>query len=148
MAIRPGKALTLKETTDFASMRQLALNSGLEDGAFSDFVKAYGFFDGEELVACAGLKMQGGVFSLECVAVKEELRGRGLGGKLVAALEEEAKKRGASKIWALARTPTFFEKVGYRQVSAWESEGPKLTACLSCRQYLRSCSPSIVLKEF
>jgi N-acetylglutamate synthase-like GNAT family acetyltransferase len=148
MTTRPGKALRLKETTDFASMRQLALNSGLEDGAYSDFVKAYGFFNGEELVACAGLKMQGDVFLLECVAVKEELRGRGLGGKLVAALEEEAKKRGASKIWALARTPAFFEKAGYRKVRAGESEGPKLTACLSCRQYLRSCSPSIVLKVF
>jgi len=146
MTTRPGKALSLKETTDFESMRQLALKSGLEDGAYSDFVKAYGFFDGEDLVACAGLKMQGDVFTLECVAVKEELRGRGLGGRLVATLEEEAKKRGASKIWALARAPTFFEKAGYRKVSAGESEGPKLTACLGCRQYLRSCSPSIVLK--
>lgn len=146
MATRPGRSLELRETTDFASMRLLALNSGLEDGAYRDFVKAYGFFDGKELVACAGLKEQGGVFSLECVAVKEELRGRGLGGKLVATVEEEAKRRGASKIWAVARAPGFFEKAGYTKVSAMESEGPKLTACLGCRQYLRGCSPSIVLK--
>jgi N-acetylglutamate synthase-like GNAT family acetyltransferase len=146
MTTRPGTALRLKETTDFASMRQLALTSGLEDGAYSDFVKAYGFFDGEELVACAGLKVQGGVFSLECVAVKDELRGKGLGRRLVATIEEEAKKRGASKIWALARAPAFFEKAGYRKVSAGESDGPSLTACLGCRQYLRNCTPSIVLK--
>lgn len=146
MAADPNSELELKETTDFVSMKNLALNSGLEDGAYNDFAKAFGFFDGKELVACAGLKVQGKAFFLECVAVKESLRGRGLGRRLVAVLEEEARKRGASEIWALARAPAFFERVGYRRVSEGVPGGPNLTSCLSCRQYLRNCNPSIVLK--
>lgn len=146
MVARRGKGLRLRETTDFSSMRQLALSSGLEDGAFRDFVQAYGFYDGDELVACAGLKEQNGIFSLECVAVKEAFRGKGLGRQLVESLEDDARRKGATKIWALARTPAFFEKIGYRKVSVAESDGPNLAGCLSCRQYLRECNPSVVLK--
>ena len=127
-------------------MRQLALDSGLEDGNYGDFVRAYGFYSGDELVACAGLKEQRGVFSLECVAVKEGFRGKGLGRHLVESLEKDAVERGAKKIWAIARAPSFFEKVGYSSVSAEEPEGPNLATCLSCRQYQRDCNPSVVLK--
>ena len=102
--------MKFRETTDFSSMRRLALSSGLEEGAYSGFVRAYGFYDGSELVACAGLKEQSGVFSLECVAVKEAFRCRGLGRRLVESLEDDARKRGARKLWALARAPAFFEK--------------------------------------
>jgi N-acetylglutamate synthase-like GNAT family acetyltransferase len=146
MVVRRWKGLKFRETTDFSSMRRLALSSGLEDGAFRDFVKAYGFYDRDVLVACAGLKEQSGVFSLECVAVKETFRGKGLGRQLVESLEDDARKKGATKIWALARTPAFFERIGYRRVSVEESEGPNLAACLNCRQYLRECNPSVVLK--
>ncbi len=139
-------SLVLKETTDFPSMRRLALESGLEDGAYQDFVKAFGFYEGEMLVACAGLKNLKDAYLLECVAVKEELRGRGLGRQLVELLEEEAKRLGASRIWALARAPAFFEKVGYKKVDVSYPGGPNLTSCLSCKQYMSTCSPSIVLK--
>lgn len=140
------KSLELKETADYASMRRLALRSGLEDGEYSDFVKAYGFYDGDELVACAGLRQRGSAFSLECIAVSQELRCRGLGSELVATVEEEARRRGAKELWALARAPVFFEKIGYDRMTDAVPDGPSLTACRTCRQYLRSCNPSIVMK--
>lgn len=146
MAVPAANELELRETTDFASMRRLALESGLEDGAYDDFAKAFGFYDGETLVACAALKVQGDVFSLECVAVRPELRRKGLGRRLIAALEEEAKRRGALRLWALARAPAFFEKAGYRRVASGVPGGPNLTSCMSCVQYHRDCDPSIVLK--
>jgi N-acetylglutamate synthase-like GNAT family acetyltransferase len=138
----------LKETTDYAAMRQLALDSGLEDGNYSDFVKAYGFFEGATLVACAGLKSKRGIFSLECVAVKEGLRGAGLGSRLIGILEEEAMGRGADRVWALARAPGFFEKIGYRRMVDGVPDGPNLVACKACRQFHENCNPSIVLKVF
>jgi len=147
MARRIAEHLEFRETKDFASMRRLALRSGLEDGAYDDFAKAFGFFHNSELVACAGLKVLGDVFSLECVAVSEELRGVGLGRRLVTALENEAILMGATWIWALARAPGFFEKIGYTRVSSEESPGPSLKGCESCPQYLRSCTPSIMMKK-
>jgi len=146
MAAHLPSNLEFRATDDFSSMRLLALESGLEDGAYSDFVCAYGFYDGDALVACAGLKEQSGVYSLECVAVKEELRGKGLGKRLVESLERDAARRGASRIWALARAPEFFLRIGYAVVSHEKSEGPTLRGCLNCKQYRHGCNPAIVLK--
>jgi N-acetylglutamate synthase-like GNAT family acetyltransferase len=140
--------IEMMETNDFRQMRELALRSGLEDGKYEDFAKAFGFFASGRMVACAGLKVQGNVFTLECVAVTEELRGKGLGSQLVGALEGEARNRGATKIWALARTPAFFEKIGYRRAEPSVSEGPNLEGCQTCRQYRVNCHPSVMLKTF
>jgi len=148
MAVCQWSDLKFRETDDFPAMRLLALESGLEDGSYDDFVSAYGFYDGDALVACGAMKEKRGVFSLECLAVKERFRGRGLGRHLVESLEKNAVKRGAKKMWALARAPGFFEKIGYSRVNAEESEGPTLSGCLNCRQYQRGCNPSIVLKIF
>ena len=147
MARKTTDHLEFRETNDFGSMRRLALRSGLEDGAYDDFAKALGFFRNGELVACAGLKVQNEVYSLECVAVSEELRSEGLGRRLVTALEDEARLMGATRMWALARAPVFFERIGYQRVSQEDSPGPSLKGCESCPQYLRSCKPSIVKKD-
>ena len=139
--------LVLKETDDFESMRSLALESGLEEGTYKDFVKAVGVFERGTMVACAGLKVKGGVFSLDCVAVRDGFRGRGLGRKLITSLEDEARRLGASELWAIARAPEFFEKSGFRRTDSGVPGGPSLESCLSCRQYMQTCNPSIVVKS-
>lgn len=137
----------LRRTEDFAAIRALALSSGLEDGTFESVVTAYGFFLGDELVGCAALKKDGTRFAVEWLAVKEGMRGKGLGAMLVGRIEIEARARGADRLWALARAPDFFEKIGYIRVGAHESGGPTLTNCMLCSQYQRNCFPAIVAKK-
>jgi amino-acid N-acetyltransferase len=146
MALRQETDLEFRETQDYQSMKRLALEAGLEDGTYSDFVIAFGFYDRDSLVACGAVKEQKGVYSIECLAVREGFRGRGLGRRLVESLEKDATKRGAAKMWAVARAPDFFERIGYTKVSSENSEGPTLSGCMSCRQYQHGCNPSIVVK--
>jgi N-acetylglutamate synthase-like GNAT family acetyltransferase len=137
----------MREVTDLEAVRRLALEAGLEDGPFEDIVFTCGFFEGENLKGCAALRDRGGVFSVEWLAVDSGMRGRGLGRLLVRRIEAESKSRGAGRIWALARAPAFFQRIGYRIVPQEESPGPTVTNCLKCRQYNSTCFPKIVTRE-
>lgn len=54
---------------------------------------------------------------IKWVAIDEALRGKGLGRKLMAAAEKEARKRGAKMIWLDTfsyQAKPFYEKLGYK----------------------------------
>jgi amino-acid N-acetyltransferase len=138
----------LKKTDDFEAIRKLALASGLEDGTFENIVAAFGYYIGEELMGCVALKRDGDRHSVEWLSVAESLRHKGIGSILVANVEAEARMRGAEKLWALARAPQFFEKIGFRITTPEESGGPTMSNCLLCSQYQKSCFPAIVVKDF
>ncbi len=137
----------LRPTDDFEAIRRLALSSGLEDGTFLRTLVAFGYYLQDELVGCATLRNDGDMYSVDWLAVDERMRGKGLGSALVAVITEEARKRRATKLWALARAPVFFEKIGFRRIIADEGIGPALANCLVCRQYQKSCFPAIMIKD-
>jgi len=139
--------LVFRETYDYEAMRRLALASGLEEGSFDGYVASFGFYRGPELVACAALRIRGEQYTVECLVVEHELRGRGVGTTLVRRVEEEARIRGGKKLWAVARAPEFFEKMGFIRRSGDEPGGPSIEGCKNCRQYLRMCQPGIFMKE-
>ncbi len=140
----PGR---LSETDDHEAIRALALRSGLEDGNFEDIVSAYGFYMADELVACAALKRVGDTFSVEWLSVDEQHRKTGIGRTMVDRVAAEAKALGATRLWALARAPEFFEHIGFRRSSPEASPGPTFAGCAKCSQYDVTCFPKIVVKD-
>lgn len=136
----------LRRTRDYEAIRKLALASGLEDGTFENIVSAFGYYLGDELAGCVALKRDGTRFSVEWLAVAEKLRRKGLGSLLVGAVEAEARMMGADRLWALARAPRFFERIGYRTSTMEEAGGPAMSNCLLCQQYQKSCFPAVVVK--
>jgi len=141
------KGPELKRTADFEGMRALALSSGLEDGTFENIITAYGYYLDAGLVGCVALKKDGNRYSIEWLAVAEPLRSKGVGALLVKTIENEARVRGADRLWALARAPRFFEKIGYRTSTMMESGGPSMSNCMLCQQYQRTCFPAVMVKR-
>jgi len=137
----------LRETSDFSAMLSLARESGLDSDHLTSIVSAYGFYLDGKLVGCAALKKSGDLFKVECLAVVESMRGRGLGRTLVARIEKEAVAKGARTLWAIARQPRFFERIGYRISSANNPGAPKNDDCMTCPQFGKSCCPAIVVKD-
>jgi len=137
----------LRETNDFSAMLRLGRESGLESDHLTSIVSAYGLFLDGDMVGCAALKKGEDLFMVECLAVVESMRGRGLGRILVTRIEKEAGARGAKKLWALARQPRFFERIGYRIVPPNEPSAPKNDDCMTCPQFGKSCCPAIVVKD-
>ena len=140
-------AISLRQTDDFKGIRSLALRAGLEDGKFDDIVAAYGCYSGHGLVGCAALKRVGDTFSIEWLAVEGSHRRKGIGRAIVGRVASEAKGRGATQLWALARAPDFFMRLGFLQSSPEVSPGPNLAGCAKCAQYQVSCFPKIVVKD-
>lgn len=136
--------MEIRPTEDREAVRALALEAGLEDGSFDGVIRTYGVFDDSQLKGCVGLKKAGEVYSVEWLAVKEELRGHGIGRKLVQRVAEDARSLGAKEIWALARAPDFFLRMGFTLSSEEESPGPTYAGCAKCPQYKKTCRPHIV----
>lgn len=55
--------------------------------------------------------------------VREDLRGSGLGSRLLAAFESEARARGADRVFVTSFTfqaPGFYRRHGYRELFRWD----------------------------
>ena len=69
---------------------------------------------GEVRVGVVGLEVHGSHALLRSLAVERRHRSRGLGARLVRAIETEARARGVAALYLLTTTATaFFERVGY-----------------------------------
>lgn len=147
MTESPQNGLKLRPTNDYEAIRRLALASGLEDGTFQRTIAAFGYYLFDDLVGCASLNRDGERYSVDWLAVAERMRGKGLGDGLVGMIAKEAKRRGANRLWALARAPEFFKRIGFRRIAADDGIGPELANCLICRQYQKSCFPAIMIKD-
>lgn len=145
----PGEdAVVIRVTDDLDAVRTLCVQAGLDmqDGPLDGIVVAYGAYAGERFVGCATMQsLEGGRF-LEYVAVDAGFRNRGIGAMLVARIEEEARAMGMRELWAKARAPGFYQRIGYRVLGDGE-RGPKnLDTCRDCPQFRRDCFPVIVVK--
>ena len=137
----------VQHTHDFEAMRSLALRAGLEDGNFEGVVTAFGCFRDGALIGCAALKCADETYTVEWLAVDEPYRRTGIGKAMVDRVAAEARSRGARQLWALARAPAFFERIGFRVSPPEESPGPTFAGCLKCTQYGVSCFPKIVVRD-
>ncbi|MDQ1371977.1 MAG: amino-acid N-acetyltransferase [Candidatus Thermoplasmatota archaeon] len=142
------EAIMIRRTEDLDAMKALCVSAGLDmaEGPLEGVVVAYGAYLGDKLVGCATLQFADGGHFLEYVAVDASVRSRGIGASLVAKIEEEARARGMSDLWAKAKAPVFYERIGFRVLTEGE-RGPKnLDTCQTCPQFRSTCFPAIVVK--
>lgn len=144
---RRARNAELRPTNDYESMVRLGRQAGLEIEQLGPVLDAYGLFENDKMVGCACLREREGAYLLECLAVSERFRGIGLGTRLVRAVEADAKARGATRLRALARSPGFFLKIGYRVANPMEVDYPSTASCGGCPQLNKSCFPSVVIRD-
>jgi predicted N-acetyltransferase YhbS len=74
--------------------------------------------DNEEIIGYITVLIDSGVAQIEPLMVKTELKGQGIGTKLIRAAEDKAKELGAHKVWLETgvdwKSKAFYEKNGYR----------------------------------
>jgi amino-acid N-acetyltransferase len=101
---------------DFAPVRQLLIDAGLPVDDFVLDHLAFVASDNEKPLAAIGCEKLGESWLLRSLVVAEGQRSRGLGAKLVAALEADAREHGVGEIWLLTiDADGFFESQGYRR---------------------------------
>lgn len=113
----------------------------------TDLVKCWQITDGDgRLVGAFVLARREGEFICDGIAINEELRGTGLGSRLLELGIEETVKQGGNRMFLVARAPEFFRKNGF--VTVPRQEAPNFFECLTCPQYGVSCHPEVMRIDF
>jgi len=132
-----------KEIGEFCCRAGLPLFIPVHDNLLAQFV----IRDSEgRLGAAARLEYNFDQPFVEEVAVREDLRGTGLGTEVLGAVIEEARKRGIRTIWAMARAPGFFRKMGFAEAPEKELLEKLMAQCHECRDYRNVCNPMLLKK--
>lgn len=143
---------TIKETDDYARLSAFYEENGLEievsETAPEGTLKSWKYEDErtKELLAAATLQKRDGCYVLADLAVKEELRGTGMGRELLKLAEDEAKALGAVEMWLVGKVPAFYSKFGWMETE--RSTAPDISRCQSCQDFGNTCFPSIMKKVF
>ena len=72
---------------------------------------------------------------IRALAVSSEYKRRGIGTKIVQALEEEARELGCTKVFALTYQPEFFKSCGYEEVSKDQMPQKVWKECINCIKF-------------
>ncbi len=103
------------------------------------------------IIGCASLhiiwtgKKDEVLAEIRSLAVEKRYQNRGIGTALVKKLEEEAKKLGIKKIFALTYIPDFFHKLGYETISRELLPYKIWTECINCPFFI-NCKEVPVIK--
>ena len=92
--------------------------------------------EGERVIACAALHISWlDLAEIKSLAVADDSREQKIGGRLVNACVEEAKKIGIATVFCLTYKPAFFEKFGFTQVDKAELPRKVWTECYRCPKF-------------
>jgi N-acetylglutamate synthase-like GNAT family acetyltransferase len=95
-------------------------------------------------VGFGGLEIFGSQALLRSLVTLPPVRGRGIGGAMVAALEMEARIRGCRTVWLLThKAANFFARLGYRACERAEAPKPIREAA----HFARPASASAMMKR-
>ncbi len=141
-------ALLIALSDDLAASVALAKQAELEVASDQAPPMAmWGAFDGGRMVGTVSLNDYKGLPIVGRIAVERSYRGQGLGRRLLAALEQEARSRVLPTLWATARAPGFFVANGFAVVSQGAEQALLLSECADCDQRGKMCHPQAVRKE-
>ena len=85
------------------------------------------------ILACGALKEYSpSVAEVAAIAVSPDAQGLGLGRRIVAAVEDLARKRGVPEVFALTLAPEFFEALEYHRVDRARYPEKIRRDCIGC----------------
>lgn len=101
----------------------------------------------EELVACGALHFYSpATAEVRSVAVREGMKGRGVGKLLAEAIETEALEFGLESVFAFTYVPGFFHKLGFVEVDRGELPLKAWKDCLRCPKF-QCCDEIAMVKK-
>ncbi len=143
--------IAIRRTADVDTVKRLAVEAGLDESERADDVAlaAWLAVDEEtgEPVGGITLERSRGMDTVNWMAVAEPWRRQGIAGRLMGALEDEARRRGIPRLFLTARIASFYRAQGFVEVDDPARRALLLGDCPQCPQYGRTCTPVAMVKE-
>lgn len=99
--------------------------------AIDDYIVAVNRHD--RVLACGAVREYSpSLAEVSAIAVAREAHGRGVGSRIVHAVEALARRRGIVEVFALTLAPRFFEELGYRTVERAQYPEKVRRDCTGC----------------
>lgn len=143
-----GQDIEIRLMHDVGAAVELGTRAGLAEmeSDLEGLEAIWGAYAGQVLIGIAALHRRGRLDVVGWLAVDEAQRGRGVGARLLAELETEARRRSVRTLWATARAPGFFLAHGYEARDNGVEALSLLADCPACAQYGTTCTPRAVSK--
>ena len=104
------------------------------------------YVDEDGVGGCCALHVEmADLAEIRSLAVRRELRARGLGVRLLRACLNEAAELGLPRVYALTRAPEFFGKQGFREVEMHELPHKVFRDCVRCALFPECDEVAMVL---
>ena len=137
----------ISKTDDYEKLVEMFIRNGLEfsieEPLPTDLVQCWKAEDeAGTLIGGCVLALRGGEYIIDGIAAEPEYRRKKLGGELLDLALREARRRGAAKVYLVAKAPGFFRKHGFGTIEP--EQVPGLFDCPSCPQYRKSCYPEVM----
>lgn len=125
--------------SDLENLKTVLLNEGLPVKTIG--IAPISFFaivdENKQAIGWGGIEVYGNAGVMRSVVIKNELRGSGIGKKLVKFLIKEAMLLGLKNLWLLTLdAETFFAELGFKH--SIRSEAPKIIQ--DCEEFTWSCN--------
>ncbi len=129
------EVVALKAMLDAAAAAGQVLPRALPE-LYENVRDFYVYVDDQGLGGCVALHIDMiDLAEVRSLVVREDLRGRGIGERLVAEVIEEARRMEIARVYALTRVPVFFERSGFRMVDKTELPYKVFKDCSRCRLF-------------
>ena len=100
-----------------------------------------------EIIGCAALHViWDNLAEVRSLAVAKEYQGRGVGGELVKACEREALELEITRVFTLTFAPSFFERLGYREIEKEKLPHKVWMDCVKC-PFFPNCNEVAMIKD-
>ncbi|MDO5037795.1 MAG: GNAT family N-acetyltransferase [Tissierellia bacterium] len=142
----------IQETQDYLQFEDLFKSSDLEFHLDESGLQPEGSLGGfaclgpeGEILAGAVITQRDGYFILNDIAVREDLRGQGLGQVLLEKSLDKIRDLGGQSVYITAKAPGFFKKYDFVFLSPEET--PDIFSCLDCNRYEEDCFPEFMMRD-
>ena len=119
----------------------------LKLGDICERVRDFWVYDEGGITGCVSLRIYANdLAEIRSLAVDSAKRNKGIGGELLSACLDEAKRLGIEKVFALTLAPAFFRKYGFKKIDKSKLPQKIWTDCAVCSKFAK-CDEVAYIKK-
>lgn len=129
-------AKPIRRLIEYYSKKNILLPRKLSE--ICESIRDFWVYADGKILGCVALHVYSDdLAEIRSLAVDRDKRDKGIGGELLNACMDEARRLGIKKIFALTLTPTFFKRYGFKSIDKSKLPQKIWTDCFVCSKFAK-----------